>query len=52
MSTDSERRTAIIVALRCDRTPKEIVDFFDFPKSTVYDLAKSFKGSEETGRPL
>ncbi|QQP42305.1 Transposable element tcb1 transposase, partial [Caligus rogercresseyi] len=38
--------TAIIVALRCGRAPKEIIDFFKFPKATVYSIAKSFKESE------
>ena len=49
MSSELERRTAIIVALRCGRTPKEIVEFFHFPKSTVYDIAKTFKESGEAG---
>ncbi|QQP37227.1 Uncharacterized protein FKW44_017430, partial [Caligus rogercresseyi] len=39
--------TAIIVALRCGRAPKEIIDFFKFPKATVYSIAKSFKESED-----
>ncbi|QQP53749.1 Uncharacterized protein FKW44_006339 [Caligus rogercresseyi] len=47
MSSELERRTAIIVALRCGRSPKEIIDFFKFPKATVYSIAKSFKESED-----
>ncbi|QQP50087.1 Uncharacterized protein FKW44_010969 [Caligus rogercresseyi] len=47
MSSVLERRTAIIVALRCGRAPKEIIDFFKFPKATVYSIAKSFKESED-----
>ncbi|QQP36169.1 Transposable element tcb2 transposase [Caligus rogercresseyi] len=47
MSSELERRTAIIVALRCSRAPKEIIDFFKFPKDTVYSIAKSFKESED-----
>ncbi|QQP52063.1 Transposable element tcb1 transposase [Caligus rogercresseyi] len=43
MSSELQRRTAIIVALRCCRAPKEIIDFFKFPKATVYSIAKSFK---------
>ncbi|QQP58338.1 Uncharacterized protein FKW44_003615, partial [Caligus rogercresseyi] len=39
MSSELERRTAIIVA--------EIIDFFKFPKATVYSIAKSFKESED-----
>ncbi|QQP56702.1 Uncharacterized protein FKW44_001455 [Caligus rogercresseyi] len=50
MSSELERRTAIIVALRCGRAPKEIIDFFKFPKATVYSIAKSFKESEIRGR--
>ncbi|QQP35364.1 Uncharacterized protein FKW44_023568, partial [Caligus rogercresseyi] len=37
MSSELERRTAII----------EIIDFFKFPKATVYSIAKSFKKSED-----
>ncbi|QQP49713.1 Uncharacterized protein FKW44_010479 [Caligus rogercresseyi] len=47
MSSKLERRTAIIVALRCGRVPKEIIDFFKFHKATVYSIAKSFKESED-----
>ncbi|QQP37037.1 Transposable element tcb1 transposase [Caligus rogercresseyi] len=47
MSSELEHRTAIIVALRCGRAPKEIIDFFKFPKATVYSIAKSFKKSED-----
>ncbi|QQP58498.1 Uncharacterized protein FKW44_003837 [Caligus rogercresseyi] len=47
MYSELERRTAIIVALRCGRAPKEIIDFFKFPKATVYSIAKSFKESED-----
>ncbi|QQP55531.1 Transposable element tcb2 transposase, partial [Caligus rogercresseyi] len=47
MSLELERRTAIIVALRCGSTPKEIIHFFKFPKATVYSIAKSFKESED-----
>ncbi|QQP54334.1 Uncharacterized protein FKW44_007139 [Caligus rogercresseyi] len=47
MSSELERRTAIIVVLRCGRAPKEIIDLFKFPKATVYSIAKSFKESED-----
>ncbi|QQP52364.1 Uncharacterized protein FKW44_004497, partial [Caligus rogercresseyi] len=47
MSSELERSTAIIVALRCGRAPKEIIDFFKFPKATVYSIAKSFKESDD-----
>ncbi|QQP35342.1 Uncharacterized protein FKW44_023534, partial [Caligus rogercresseyi] len=47
MASELERRTSIIVALRCGRAPKKIIDFFIFPKATVYSIAKSFKESED-----
>ncbi|QQP36878.1 Transposable element tcb2 transposase [Caligus rogercresseyi] len=47
MSSELERRTAIIVALRCGCAPKEIIDFFKFPKATVYSIVKSFKELED-----
>ncbi|QQP35347.1 Transposable element tcb2 transposase, partial [Caligus rogercresseyi] len=47
MFSELERRTAIIVALRCGCAPKEIIDFLNFPKATVYSIAKSFKESED-----
>ncbi|QQP57222.1 Uncharacterized protein FKW44_002139 [Caligus rogercresseyi] len=47
MSSELECKTAISVALRCGRAPKEIIDFFKFPKATVYSIAKSFKESED-----
>ncbi|QQP36569.1 Uncharacterized protein FKW44_021713 [Caligus rogercresseyi] len=37
MASELEHRTAII----------EIIDFFKFPKATVYSIAKSFKESED-----
>ncbi|QQP35140.1 Uncharacterized protein FKW44_023285, partial [Caligus rogercresseyi] len=46
MPSELERRKAIIVALRCGRAPKEIIDFFKFSKATVYSIAKSVKESE------
>ncbi|QQP48772.1 Transposable element tcb1 transposase [Caligus rogercresseyi] len=46
MSSELEHRT-VIVALRCGRPPKEIIDFFKFPKATDYSIAKSFKESED-----
>ncbi|QQP50194.1 Hypothetical protein FKW44_011116, partial [Caligus rogercresseyi] len=37
----------IIVALVAAVRPREIIDFFKFPKATVYSIAKSFKESED-----
>ncbi|QQP38140.1 Uncharacterized protein FKW44_018638, partial [Caligus rogercresseyi] len=47
MSSELERRGGLIVALRCGRAPKEIIDFFKFPNATVYGITKSFKESED-----
>ncbi|QQP48569.1 Transposable element tcb1 transposase, partial [Caligus rogercresseyi] len=47
MSSELECRMAFSVALRCGRVPKEITDFFKFPKATVYSIDKSFKESED-----
>ncbi|UYV73848.1 hypothetical protein LAZ67_11001126 [Cordylochernes scorpioides] len=37
-----ENRAAIIVALRAERSPKEIVDFLKLPKTTIYRVKKQF----------
>ncbi|QQP58463.1 Uncharacterized protein FKW44_003788 [Caligus rogercresseyi] len=49
MFSELERRTAIIVALRCGRAPKEIIDLFKFPKATVYSIANPSR-SRRTSR--
>ncbi|QQP54219.1 Hypothetical protein FKW44_006980 [Caligus rogercresseyi] len=49
MSSELERRTAIIVALRCGCAPKEIINFFKFPKATVTAL-QSPSRSRRTSR--
>lgn len=46
-STEYDRRAAIIEGLRAGRTAREIIEFFQYPKSTVYDVAKAFKDAEE-----
>ena len=36
--------------MRAERTPREIITFFEYPNSTVYDIAKRYvalEGSEE-----
>lgn len=47
------RRTAITESLRAGRTPVEIIKFFGYPRSTVYDVAKRYAASErfEKGFP-
>ena len=49
MSSELEHRIAIIAALRCGRTPKEVVNFLHFQKSSVCDIVMNFKEFEQTG---
>ncbi len=42
MWTDKMTRTGILRGLHIGWSAKEGIDFFDFPKSTVYDMAKRF----------
>ena len=44
------RRAVIVESLRAGRTVPEIIKFFNYPKSTVYDIAHRYstsKGSKE-----
>ncbi|XP_076226776.1 uncharacterized protein LOC143174895 [Nomia melanderi] len=52
-STEYNRRAAIIKSLCAGRTPIEIIKFFAYPRSTVYDVAKRYAASEgfEKGSP-
>lgn len=47
MTTEYDRRAAIIVALRAGRTRSEIADFLRLPTSTVHDVASRFFTAEE-----
>lgn len=47
-SAEYNRRAAIIESLRAGRTPVEIIQFFGYPRSTVYDVAKRYAASEES----
>ncbi|XP_011863807.1 PREDICTED: uncharacterized protein LOC105559817 [Vollenhovia emeryi] len=47
-SVEYNRRAAIIESLRAERTPAEIIKFFGYPRSTVYDVAKRYTVSEES----
>jgi len=51
MSSEYDRRAAIIVCFRAGRMPKEIIEFTKLPKSTVYEVAKAFKDSDGSGTP-
>ncbi|QQP54375.1 Hypothetical protein FKW44_007193 [Caligus rogercresseyi] len=44
MFSELERRTAIIVALRCGRAPKEIIDFFKCPQSYCLQHCQVLQG--------
>ncbi|QQP37983.1 Transposable element tcb2 transposase [Caligus rogercresseyi] len=48
MSSELERRTTIIVALRCGRAPKEIIDFFN---SVMQTVVKPWMTQIAAGRP-
>ena len=41
------RRNAIFEALRAGRTPKQIVEFFDYPRATVYRAAAEYAEIEQ-----
>lgn len=43
-----DRRATVIESLRAGRTPTEIIKFFRYTKSTVYDVAKRYAVSEES----
>jgi inhibitor of nuclear factor kappa-B kinase subunit alpha len=47
-TAEYDRRAAIIEGLRAGRSRQEIIQFFNYPKSTVYDVAKAFNDAEET----
>lgn len=46
ISSEYDRRAAVIVALRAGRAPAEIIDFLKLPKSTVYAVARRFFKAE------
>jgi len=45
-SAEYNRRAAIIEGLRAGRSKTEIIRFFGFPRSTVYDVAAKYLASE------
>ncbi|XP_019886946.2 uncharacterized protein LOC109610920 [Ooceraea biroi] len=47
-SMEYDRRAAIIESLRAGRMTAEIIKFFGYPRSTVYDVAKRYAVSEES----
>jgi len=40
------RRAAIIEGLRAERLSTEIIQFFEYPRSTVYDVVAKYSVSE------
>lgn len=47
-SAEYNRRAAIIEGLRAGRSQTEIIRFFGYPRSTVYDVAAKYFDSEMT----
>jgi len=46
--SEYDRRAAVIEGVRAGRTPIEIIKFFGYPKSTVYDIVQRYAASEES----
>jgi len=42
------RRVVIIEGLRAGRSPTEIIRFFGYPRSTVYDVVAKYNASEQS----
>jgi transposase len=49
MSSEYDKRAAVITALRAGHSPVDIVHFLKLPKSTVYRISQQF---EESGQSL
>ncbi|QQP38956.1 Uncharacterized protein FKW44_019682 [Caligus rogercresseyi] len=39
---EEEKRHAMFASFRAGRSPKEVIEFFNYPKSTVYDQTDEF----------
>ncbi len=46
MTSEYDKRAAISVALRAERTPMETVEFLKLPKSLVYRVKKNYDAAE------
>ncbi|EZA50176.1 hypothetical protein X777_11239 [Ooceraea biroi] len=46
--SEYNRRAAVIDGVRAGRTPSEIIKFFRYPRSTVYDIVQRYAASEES----
>ena len=51
-SAKYNRRAAIIKSIRAVRSEKEIIRFFGFPRSTVYEDAAKFNRLEKSNKGL
>lgn len=47
-SAEYDRRAAIIEGLRAGRSATEIIRFFGYPRSTVYDVVAKYTASEQS----
>ncbi|EZA58491.1 hypothetical protein X777_01112 [Ooceraea biroi] len=47
-SAEYNRRAAIIEGLRAGRSATEIIRFFEYPRSTVYDVVANYTASEQS----
>ena len=46
MSKEQDRRAAILESLRAGKTAKEIVDWFGYSKTQVYEIAKTYREAD------
>ncbi|KYN12086.1 hypothetical protein ALC57_15753 [Trachymyrmex cornetzi] len=46
-TSEYNRRAAVIEGIRAGRTPSEIVKFFGYPRSTVYNIVQRYAASED-----
>lgn len=49
MNAEYNRRAAIIEGLRAGRSPTDIIKFFGYPRSTVYDIAQKYSALQASG---
>ena len=47
MSSEYDRRAAVVESLHAGHKAKEIIEWFEYPKTMVYDLAKAYEASDE-----
>lgn len=47
MSSEYDRRASILESLRAGRTPQQIIEWFGYSKTTVYNLAKRFNENHD-----